>query len=179
MSTKILAKEVDRLVDEELKRANEQWPLFNSAHEGESVISEEVMEATTDFDRVHCTAAAIRQNTFEDLPDIAIVEAQALRKYAICAASELIQVAAMAEKFVVSERERLAKKKENDDREEFSQEEADWLASIMPDMTEEEKNVFVCESPEFLKRNKVLMSIPKGKVKSVVKLIVKEVEEDE
>lgn len=53
MSTKILAEAVGKLVDEELKRANEQWPLFNSPHEGESIISEEIMEATTDFDHVH------------------------------------------------------------------------------------------------------------------------------
>lgn len=178
MSTKILAEAVEKLVDEELKRANEQWPLFNSPHEGESIISEEVMEATTDFDHVHMTAGAIRQNTFEDLPDIAVIEAKALRKYAICAACELIQVGAMAEKFIMSEEERMNKKQEAYE-EEFSQEEADWLASIMPDITEDEKVKFVCESPEFLKRDKVLMSIPKGKVRSVVKLIVKEVEENE
>lgn len=136
------------------------------------------MTTYTRFDHVHTTASAIRQNTFEDLPDIAVIEAKALRKYAICAACELIQVAAMGEKFVMSEQERL-KKKKAEACEEFSQEEADWLASIMPDITEDEKVKFVCESPEFLKRDKVLMSIPKGKVRSVVKLIVKEVEENE
>ena len=44
---KELREKVYTLVDWELNKANENWPLFNSDHEGISVIEEEVVEAFT------------------------------------------------------------------------------------------------------------------------------------
>ena len=46
---KELRSEVDALIDIELERANEQFPLFNSLHEGVSVIREEMLEAKADM----------------------------------------------------------------------------------------------------------------------------------
>ena len=103
---KELKASVRTVVVEELKRANKKFPLFHSDHEGVAVIEEEKIEAKEEIDRVHKTMWILKSQVFKDYPDQAIKSVEILRDHAISAAAELIQVAAMCEKFIMSRKER-------------------------------------------------------------------------
>lgn len=103
---KELKQSVRTVVVEELKRANKKFPLFYSDHEGVAIIEEEKIEAKEEIDRVHKTMWILKNQVFKDYPEQAINSAEILRDHAISAAAELIQVAAMCEKFIMSRKER-------------------------------------------------------------------------
>lgn len=103
---KELKAAVRTLVVEELERANEKHPLFHSDHEGVAVIEEEKLEAKEAFDHVHKSMWWLKNRVYNDQPEPAINSAEILRDHAINAAAELIQTAAMCEKFIISRKER-------------------------------------------------------------------------
>lgn len=96
-----IKEDVIKLVEKELKSANEKFPLFQSDHEGYAVIKEEVEEAKEEVvwvkEKLECIWELIRKN--KD----ATLEAEFLKEFAIKGAIELIQVAAMAQKFIDSQ----------------------------------------------------------------------------
>lgn len=98
-----LRTEVQKVMMNELKRANEKFPLFNSAHEGISVIREELLEAYEELDALTDITYDTEQAVFKDKPnkDIHAIARQGAIA-AICGACELIQVAAMYDKFRTS-----------------------------------------------------------------------------
>lgn len=103
---KELKASVRTVVIEELERANEKFPLFHSDHEGVAIIEEEKIEAKEETDKVHKSMYWLKQQVFKDNPEAALNSVEILRDHAINAASELIQVAAMCEKFIISRKER-------------------------------------------------------------------------
>jgi len=103
---KELKASVRTLLLEELERANDKHPLFNSDHEGVAVVEEEKYEAKEEFDKVHSTMWWFKNQVYKDNPEKALNGAEILRDHAINAAAELIQTAAMCEKFIMSRKER-------------------------------------------------------------------------
>lgn len=110
---KITRKGVSRLIEEELKMANQEFPLFRSDHEGLGVIEEEMFEVTEEYRALRDTLYDMKRAIFRD---------EDQEKKQICAshitliatelACEAIQVAAMGYKFNASNMER--RENEND-----------------------------------------------------------------
>ena len=124
---KELRSEVKSLVEIELERANAQFPMFNSDHEGISVIREEMFEATADADSMKNCIDRLENAVFLDSTLDAKWEwAIDAEREAVELACEAIQTAAMLRKF----RDSHGKKAEDDS---FSQEEADMLAEECPE----------------------------------------------
>lgn len=100
--------EIDRIVADELERANKVYPLFHSDHEGVAVIEEEIMEAKTDIGMLDCLFGNLKSNVYRDniehIKKINLVES--IRNNASLAAAELIQVIAMCDKFEKSQEAR-------------------------------------------------------------------------
>ena len=107
--------EIDRIVADELERANKVYPLFHSDHEGVAVIEEEIMEAKTDFKMLDCLFENLKSNVYHDnteyIKESELVEG--VRKNASLAAAELIQVIAMCDKFIASQEERYGNSSED------------------------------------------------------------------
>lgn len=99
---KELLKEVENVTLKELARANKMFPLFQSPHEAYGVIKEEQEESADES----CSMAGllndfwntVKNNDYEEQEEIL----NGLRDAAIRAASELCQVAAMAQKGIDS-----------------------------------------------------------------------------
>lgn len=103
-------KDVEELVVKELNSANEQFPLFASLHEGYAVMLEEIEEAEFDLeqikDEIYYIWQRIKKNENKGVTSLA----NCIKEYAVDLACEAIQVAAMAEKVIVSEKNRKEKK---------------------------------------------------------------------
>lgn len=89
--------ELDEVVDNEFLRASkDHGTTFSSYHEGYAVLLEEYDEALEELDRLvrafRHLWAAIKN---DDIPTLYPCE---VKRYAVLAAAELVQVAAMAEK---------------------------------------------------------------------------------
>lgn len=98
--------EIDRLAEEELKRANKIHPMFHSDHEGWAVLQEEIEEVTDFMQSVHINSKNLWDAVKNDSEDISCEMAHHIRHLAEYAAAELIQVVAMCDKFVKSQEER-------------------------------------------------------------------------
>lgn len=97
---KQLLNSVETLISEELERANKDNPLFNSRHEGIAVIEEEVWEAKKEFNAVEPILTTIKKDVYGICTDEYINErVKQLKEYATRSAAELIQVAAMCDKW--------------------------------------------------------------------------------
>lgn len=98
-----LRTEVREVMDNELTRANSQFPLFNSKHEGIGVIREEMHEANVEIECLKDMEHELELAVFKDKP---IRELHSIARQgcisAIEAACELIQTAAMFDKFRTS-----------------------------------------------------------------------------
>ena len=98
---KELIKEVELITKNELKRANENYPLFASNHEGSAVIREEIEEAHDAVDNMDCYYErlwnGVKANGYER------EDVRNLKTYAVLSACECIQVAAMCEKWLAQE----------------------------------------------------------------------------
>lgn len=98
-----LRTEVREVMDNELTRANSQFPLFNSKHEGIGVIREEMHEANVEIECLKDMEHELEVAVFKDKP---IRELHSIARQgcisAIEAACELIQTAAMFDKFRTS-----------------------------------------------------------------------------
>lgn len=99
---KLISRAVE-LVEEELDRANEQYPLFASPHEGYGVILEEVEETENESLSVTKCLDDLWKNIKSDnkVSEYESVLGRMARS-AILAACENIQVAAMCRKYIQS-----------------------------------------------------------------------------
>ena len=90
---------VEGLVDAELKRANSiHDPYFNSYHEAYAVILEEVEEAENEIDDLKRLMDAMWEHVKSDYDEAIVSLLPSIEAYAIHAAAEMIQVAAMTRK---------------------------------------------------------------------------------
>lgn len=97
-----MREQIEKLVDEELDRANAKFPQFASRHEGWAVLREEVLKAKEEMDIVNALSGEDRmfsaimgkwQRTSDQDFNIGIY------KHTILAITELVQVAAMCKKY--------------------------------------------------------------------------------
>lgn len=99
---KELMEKVYTLVDWELNKANENWPLFNSDHEGIAVIEEEVVEAFVEAISAKENFETLKNKVFNDDKEATPFICKDIKNAASLVAAEFIQVAAMAQKFIAS-----------------------------------------------------------------------------
>ena len=101
MSTKIRPA-IEKLAEMEKRDANRKFPMFHSAHEGYAVLLEEVEEAREALTRTEISLSAlwahIRDNNAGRAPEFA----GRIREHALDLATEAVQAAAMAQKFIDS-----------------------------------------------------------------------------
>lgn len=99
-----LTERVEELSEDELKRANKEFPMFHSRHEGLGVISEELYEVEEELELIETHADTLKVSIFRDRDSNYVCkEASELKTEAIRSAAELIQVAAMCQKMIDSE----------------------------------------------------------------------------
>lgn len=98
-----LYNEVKEVMNDELQRANDKFPLFRSHHEGLAIIEEEVFEAQDEANDMAHHFNTLKDYIFSD-ETLAFKRgcAKDLRDAASRLACETIQVAAMAQKFLDS-----------------------------------------------------------------------------
>jgi hypothetical protein len=90
-------KEIEKLIDAELAEANEKYPLFHSPHEAWAVLKEEVDELADDTETIQGWLYNMWRRVRNDLEVDNVV--RFTYNFAINAACEAIQVAAMCKKF--------------------------------------------------------------------------------
>ena len=100
-------EDVEKLIKKELESANQRFPMFRSDHEGAAVIFEEIQEAEYELecakDRVQELWRSVKNDlSAEWIAEVGVV----ITNRAINLACEAIQVAAMAQKFIDSQKER-------------------------------------------------------------------------
>ena len=99
-------QDVEKLVQKELESANQRFPMFRSDHEGAAVIYEEIEEAESEMRAVNrhfvSTWYLVKQN--ERIKAYSYINK--LKNSAVNLTCEAIQVAAMAQKFIDSQKER-------------------------------------------------------------------------
>lgn len=91
--------EIQKLVNEELKEANKKYPLFHSDHEAYAVIKEEVEECEEDIRKIQMVLSYFWSNTKRDKNSDNLIGG--IKKIAMHAAAEAIQVAAMCDKALI------------------------------------------------------------------------------
>ena len=93
--------EIQKLVDKELEEANKKYPLFHSNHEAYAVIKEEIEECEDDMREMQMVLSYfwVRTKRDKNSDDLII----GIKKSAMHAAAEAIQVAAMCDKFLLKE----------------------------------------------------------------------------
>ena len=99
-------QDVEKLVQKELKSANQRFPMFRSDHEGAAVIFEEIEEAENEMRGVNRHFASTWYSVKQDERIKAYSYINKLKNRAVNLACEAIQVAAMAQKFMDSQKER-------------------------------------------------------------------------
>ena len=97
--------DVEKLVQKELESANQRFPMFRSDHEGAAVIFEEIEEAHSEMLDMELNYKSLWQTIKENFINTASY-AELIFDGAINLACEAIQVAAMAQKFMDSQKER-------------------------------------------------------------------------
>ena len=103
---KALKSDVEKLVQKELESANQRFPMFRSDHEGAAVIYEEIEEAESEMRGVnrHFASAWYSVKNNERIKAYSYINK--LKNSAVNLACEAIQIAAMAQKFIDSQKER-------------------------------------------------------------------------
>ena len=98
-------QEVEKLVQKELESANQRFPMFRSDHEGAAVIVEEIEEAKEEIEELEDNFrnlwSLVKDNDIRSSTYAGWVFTSSIRL-----ACEAIQVAAMAQKFIDSQKER-------------------------------------------------------------------------
>ena len=94
----VVSKDVERLVEKELASANERFPQFHSEHEGWAVMQEEAEELREECDSIEMAMEQIWHRIRDGIPTAQYVPP--VEQYAVAAACEAIQVAAMARKYL-------------------------------------------------------------------------------
>ena len=98
-------QDVEKLVQKELESANRKFPMFRSDHEGAAVIFEEIEETRSEMLDMELNYKSLWQTIKENFINTASY-AELIFDDAINLACEAIQVAAMAQKFIDSQKER-------------------------------------------------------------------------
>lgn len=96
---KRLIEDVKKLVSEELERANMEFGSFNSAHEGQNIIREEVDEVRDEFQMLILHLENLWGLVKSNDSECFNWKCDDIKTVAINLSCEAIQVAAMAEKF--------------------------------------------------------------------------------
>nr|DAK55352.1 MAG TPA: hypothetical protein [Caudoviricetes sp.] len=96
---------IENMVAEELEVANKSFPLFASWHESYAVIKEEVEEAAENMELITEEGMmylwnSIRMKDVDE--DARVANVEGIRKLAVEAIQELVQVAAMCDKSIKS-----------------------------------------------------------------------------
>lgn len=99
-----LEAELERLAVAELGRANENFPLFASDHEGYAVILEKFQESEEEVNRARFQLNRLWESVRADEAQTEYI--RRIRERMLKAAAEAIQTAAMCEKFIQSQEER-------------------------------------------------------------------------
>lgn len=95
-----LFENVSKEVEKELKRANKEFPQFNSLHEGIGIIDEEYTETLVEEEKLKDKMIDLKQAVYSDCPKEVIDACRCeVENAATLLACEAIQVAAMARKF--------------------------------------------------------------------------------
>ncbi len=97
---------LEQIAEEEYIRANKKFPLFNSDHEGQAVIEEEMIEVNEEYYKTQANFHQLKAAVFNDNETEKIINAEKIRKYALNTCAELVQVIAMCDKFVISKAKR-------------------------------------------------------------------------
>ena len=98
--------DVEKLVEKELKSANQKFPMFRSDHEGAAVIFEEIEECKQEMENLEIQFEALWSRVKSDNKMSVIISGR-LKLMAINLACEVIQVAAMSQKFIDSQKDSL------------------------------------------------------------------------
>ena len=98
--------DVEKLVQKELESANQRFPMFRSDHEGAAVIFEEIEETKNEMIETEMNFKVLWTHVKLNNGMICSDHANDLHKRACRLACEAIQVAAMAQKFIDSQKER-------------------------------------------------------------------------
>lgn len=96
---KELRRKVTDLKWEELSMANKEFPMFHSDHEAYGVLDEELNEAVDAAHEAIHSFGDFRYAVFNDDEELKTSAIDSIEKYAVEAACEYIQVAAMARKW--------------------------------------------------------------------------------
>ena len=96
---------VEKLVQKELKSENQRFPMFRSDHEGAAVIFEEIEECKQEIENLEIQFEALLSHVKAD-NKMSVITSERLKLTAANLACEAIQVAAMAQKFINSQKER-------------------------------------------------------------------------
>lgn len=99
-------EDVEKLVQKELESANQRFPMFRSDHEGAAVIFEEIEETKNEMIETEMNFKVLWTHVKLNNGMICNSYANYLHKRACRLACEAIQVAAMAQKFMDSKKER-------------------------------------------------------------------------
>lgn len=99
-------EDVEKLVQKELESANRRFPVFHSDYEGAAVVFEEIEEAKTEMDETEKNFKVLWTHVKLNNGMICSSHANDLYTRACRLAIEAIQVAAMAQKFIDSQKER-------------------------------------------------------------------------
>lgn len=97
-------EDVEKLVHKELKSANQRFPMFRSDHEGAAVILEEIEEAKDELKSIKSVFEELWYTVKSNEDNEPWV--RRIKEYSINLSCEAIQVAAMAQKFIDSQKER-------------------------------------------------------------------------
>lgn len=103
---KELKAQVEKLTEEEAERSMIKFSLFNSTHEGYAVLLEEIEEQQEESRLIECYSKILWDEVKRNANKFDIAETlEVIKERATLSASEAIQVAAMAQKFINSFKE--------------------------------------------------------------------------
>ena len=97
--------DVEKLVQKELKSANQRFPMFRSDHKGAAVVFEEIEECKQEIENLEIQFESLWIHVKAD-NKMSVITSARLKLTAANLACEAIQVAAMAQKFIDSQKER-------------------------------------------------------------------------
>ena len=100
-----IKSDVEKLVQKELESANQKFPMFRSYHEGAAVIYEEIEECKQEIENLEIQFEALWSHVKAD-NKMSVITPVRLKLTAANLACEAIQVAAMAQKLIDSQKER-------------------------------------------------------------------------
>ena len=96
--------DVEKLVQKELESANQKFPVFHSDYEGAAVIFEEMQETENELKNAQEYFKALWESVKQNVD--AEWCAESIKIASVNLACKAIQVAAMAQKFIDSQKER-------------------------------------------------------------------------